>query len=668
MWDESCEHAFTELKRLLSSEPVLAFPRLGEPFVVDVDASDVAFGGVLMQRGEDNLYHPVAYFSDSVKPSQVGWAATTKEAFALVLAVRHWYVYLAGTEFVLNSDHNPLVYLRSQKDPRGKFSRWILELEEFNYTVKYIPGAKNVKADALSRNKGASVNQPPSRFEDKIYSVFEDRDRFKEQLEYEQDADPVIRRAKECVLNGEKISKGRLKRVQAQLRMEKNILTKSGRPVVPAPLRSYVPSQLHNTGHWGTDKTYALLQERFFWPSMYTYTQNFVSSCATCQQVKCDTRPPKAPIIPMVIPDCPMQFISIDIAYMPHDTDGYKYILLVGDIFSKFIQAIPLRDQSAPSIIRAFKINWLYIHGCPLYILSDQGSNVDGDTMREFAGVFGIEKRRSSPYHSAGNGFAERNIRSVREVLRATLLDKNISQSKWRNLLPGLVFALNCSLSKATKCIPYDVVFGRCATLPLDILLDTHHVPKNKDSVTPKWYIEEIGVSLKEMWALVTKHLQISKYKMLSQYNKNLRFHDYQPGQKVWLKTQYVKSGENKLLPKRSGPWTVISKLPNGVNFRITNDKTRVTKIVHHDRLKAVRNTTIDLEVPKSDAAENLYEGESTDYSSSSAASENHSDYSPSESETDDPDTEPDADRRYPIRERRQREIPGALPWDAVQL
>ena len=181
-WSDSCEEAFQELKRRLASEPVLAFPRLGEPFVVDVDASDVAFGGVLMQKGRDDFLHPVGYFSDSVKSSQFSWAPTTKEAFALILAVRHWYVYLAGTKFVLNSDHNPLVHLREQKDPRGKFSRWILELEEFDYIVKYVPGVENVKADAFSRNEGASKDQPESRFEEKIYSVVEDRERFREQL------------------------------------------------------------------------------------------------------------------------------------------------------------------------------------------------------------------------------------------------------------------------------------------------------------------------------------------------------------------------------------------------------------------------------------------------------------------------------------------------------
>ena len=116
----------------------------------------------------------------------------------------------------------------------------------------------------------------------------------------------------------------------------------------------------------------------------------------------------------MLIPHAPMQFVSIDIAYMPPDSDGYKYILLAGDVFSKFIQAIPLRDQTATTIVQAFQNNWVYTHGNPAYLLSDQGSNVDGEVVREFCKSLGVEKRRTSPYHSQGNGFAERNIRSKR--------------------------------------------------------------------------------------------------------------------------------------------------------------------------------------------------------------------------------------------------------------
>ena len=194
-WDTSCDEEFRELKTRLLTKPVLAFPRVGEEFVVDVDASDNAFGGVLMQLGNDSQYHPVAYFSDAVKPSQENWNTTTKEAFAVVLAVRHWYVYLMGTNFTLNTDHNPLVYLRLQKDPRGKFARWIIELEEFNYTIKYIPGIKNTKADTLSRNKAAKpTTQPLSDLEEKIYSVSISDTNFMQQLQEEQTKDPIITR------------------------------------------------------------------------------------------------------------------------------------------------------------------------------------------------------------------------------------------------------------------------------------------------------------------------------------------------------------------------------------------------------------------------------------------------------------------------------------------
>ena len=670
-WSNSCEEAFKELKRLLSSGPVLAFPRLGEPFVVDADASDLAFGGVLMQKGSDGILHPVGYFSDSVKASQSSWAPTTKEAFALVLAVRHWYVYLAGTEFVLNSDHNPLVHLRTQKDPRGKFSRWILELEEFNYVVKYVPGVENVKADALSRNKAANASQPSSRFEDMIYSVLEDRARFQEQLRTEQESDLVIRTAVKSVSNGVKITEGRLKRVQSQLRVEDGLLTKSGRPVVPATLRKLVTSQIHDIGHWGVDKTYALLKERFFWPNMYSYTENFVSYCTTCQQTKCDTHPPKAPMIPMFIPEAPMQFVSIDIAYMPTDSDGYKYILLAGDIFSKYIQAIPLRDQTAPSIVRAFENNWIFTHGNPLYLLSDQGSNVDGDTVRNFCDVLGIEKRRSSPFHSQGNGFAERNIRSVREILRSALLSRNLSENKWRKLLPGLVFALNCSVSKATKAVPYAVVFGRSPTLKVDVLFGTSAASGGKDSVSPLDYSEELGISLKQIWETARKHLEISKKDMVSKYNQDVRFHDHQPGAQVWYKTEVIKSGENKLAPKRSGPWVVTRKMPNGVTFEILDEDSGVTKVVHHDKLKPIRKSPCEpssSSLPdNADHDRDLSRGDGTDDWTSSASSSAHSDYSPSEdSDSDDAINEPVDDRRYPMRERRAREIPGAIPWDAL--
>ena len=62
----------------------------------------------------------------------------------------------------------------------------------------------------------------------------------------------------------------------------------------------------------------------------------------------------------MVIPDALMQFILLDIAYMPLDNHGYQFVLLIGDIFSKFIQAVALKDQTSYSIIEGLLNNWIY--------------------------------------------------------------------------------------------------------------------------------------------------------------------------------------------------------------------------------------------------------------------------------------------------------------------
>ena len=115
---------------------VIAFPEPNKPFIVETDASKSSIGGVLSQQKDDGNIHPIAYFSLALSPTEQNWSTYSQEAYALVMATRQWYVFLAGHKFVLKTDHNPLVHLRSKKDPRGKFARWLSELEEFEYDVE----------------------------------------------------------------------------------------------------------------------------------------------------------------------------------------------------------------------------------------------------------------------------------------------------------------------------------------------------------------------------------------------------------------------------------------------------------------------------------------------------------------------------------------------------
>ena len=667
-WDDTCEQAFCTLKAHLSSKPVLHFPHFGKPFIVEVDASNYACGGILSQENPSGEIHPIAYFSTSLQPAQQKWSATVKEAFALLCAVRHWHVYLAGTQFILKSDHNPLTYLRTQNDPRGKLSRWLSELEEYDYIIKYIPGKLNIKADALSRNKAANPVQPPSEFEDKIYASFANDNSFRVQLLEEQLKDPIISNTIDCIQRSWPLLNGKYKRVQLQLRLIDGLLTKSGRPVIPPSLRKIVVTEIHNVAHFGTDKVYQLLKDRYYWPNMYNYIKAFSKGCETCQKTKCDSSPPKAPLVPMYIPQAPTQFVAIDFAFLPKDQQGYQYMLLIGDVFSKFISAIPLKEQTATSIVDAFLKDWLYIHGTPMYLLSDQGSNVDGETMKTLCNKFGIEKRRSSAYHSQGNGFAERSIRTIKDLLRSVLLHRQLSQSQWRSLLPELVFALNASVSSSTQCVPYNVVFGRSAVLPHDITFNVVVSDRDQD-VLPKEHESATHSLLQDIFARIMTNLQISKTQMQQQYNTNIRFNNYVNGQKVWLKVKHYKTGENrKLAPRRNGPWVVVRKLPNGVNFEIANSKKEV-KIVHHDRLSPVVDNGFKKEIPTDPIdGSDIVSAESDNLFSSDSDSEYSVSTTDESVRDDDQNHEETPEREQPRRERRFRYLPDTIPWGSLRI
>ena len=147
------------------------------------------------------------------KNPRKGWAPTTKEALALILAVCHWHVYLAGKRFTLNSDHNPMVHMLDRTERLAwKFARWITELEEFDYTIRYVPGVENVKADALSRNTQTEASQPESPLEEKIYRIWSG-ETFRIQVKVEQDKDPVISVVKRHLRFKEKNSQGSYKKV-----------------------------------------------------------------------------------------------------------------------------------------------------------------------------------------------------------------------------------------------------------------------------------------------------------------------------------------------------------------------------------------------------------------------------------------------------------------------
>ena len=292
--------------------------------------------------------------------------------------------------------------------------------------------------------------------------------------------------------------------------------------------------------------------------------------------------------------------------------------------------------------MEAIRKKWIYTHGFPKYLLSDQGSNVDGETIRSICDELHIEKRRTSGYHAQGNGFAERSIRSVRDVLRTALLSKQIPHMLWRRILDSLIFALNSSISKSTRCTPYEIVFGRKPRLPMDSYLDLQTEFLSDGS--QKEYLKDVKIQLMEIIDHVSRSLDIARATMVKQYDKNIKLHKYSVNDEVWLERKTFKNNENKkLAPRKCGPWTIIATYPNGVNFKIKENSTGTIKVAHHNRLTPTKVRRRD------------------DHDSSS-----EDDSFSSEGEIEDIEIRLE-ERRYPLRDRQQRVIPGTISWDAIE-
>ena len=112
-------------------------------------------------------------------------------------------------------------------------------------------------------------------------------------------------------------------------------------------------------------------------------------------------------------------------------------------------------------------------------------------------------------------------------MLRTLLLEFEIPQNQWTQILPGVTFALNTSLSSATKWTPYEVIFGRLPILPIDLVFGT---PEDFASVpSPQDYVKDLRIQLRDILAQVNENLDVSRKKMMAQYNRNIHFHDYKP-------------------------------------------------------------------------------------------------------------------------------------------
>ena len=132
---------------------MLAAQDLDKEIRVEADASDYAMGGVLLVKGEDRKWRPVAFISKSLNDTERNYEIYNKEMLAVIRCLEAWRHFLEGarTKFEIWTDHKNLEYFMTSQKLNRRQARWALFLSRFNFTLKHVPGTKMGKADGLSR-------------------------------------------------------------------------------------------------------------------------------------------------------------------------------------------------------------------------------------------------------------------------------------------------------------------------------------------------------------------------------------------------------------------------------------------------------------------------------------------------------------------------------------
>ena len=364
VWSRNCAQAFDSLRNKLIKEPVmLAFPDWERNFTIEADASATGVAAVLSQRDRaTGVLHPIDFFSSALSTTQRNYSAGQLEAWALVAACRKWETYLKATgEVELITDHCPLKWLRDQKDPRRTFARWILELEEYVYNIVHRPGKENHLPDYLSRAGDLPIDvgvQDESVFEDKIFTV-ESREDPPDtySLVQAQKSDQVTSDALIQLKGKGEVTAGQLRSVSDKLKLspDHSLLLFQNRVVVPIDARNRILRAVHAAGHFGQKRTLQNLRRTYFWLGMARDARIFCQDCLVCKKAK-PANQPRVPLEEFRLEGVgPGDLVAMDIATLPWADGKFRYFLCIVDIFTRYVELVPLQDQSAASLVREFE-------------------------------------------------------------------------------------------------------------------------------------------------------------------------------------------------------------------------------------------------------------------------------------------------------------------------
>ena len=353
---------------------------------------------------------------------------------------------------------------------------------------------------------------------------------------------------------------------------------------VPKTLRKDVMMSFHDCllgGHEGFDRSYNKIRMKYYWPGMYADIQKYVKTCQSCQESKPNQHSHPAPLQPIPPADV-LSRVHIDILGPVTKTkEGYRYILLIVDSFTKWCEAFPMKTMEATEVADILYRDFITRFGAPEILVSDQGRNFIGKLIQNLCKIFQITKVQTSSYHPQSNATCERMNKVIAHGIKHHIDE---TQSNWPMLLPGIMMAYRTTpATESHQYSPYYLLFGRECRMPLDIALMPRTGNKNVDS-----YLQEM-IENKEVAAEIAReNILKSQVKYKGQHDKKAKVPKYQLGNQVWLYCNRTPIGLSPKFYKHwVGPYYICKVFPNYTyKLRRSSDNKPVKSLIHANRLK----------------------------------------------------------------------------------
>lgn len=326
-------------------------------------------------------------------------------------------------------------------------------------------------------------------------------------------------------------------------------------------------------GHAGINRMYNNVKKYYFWPGLHRDVQKFIRNCEQCQKCKYSIAN-NEPMSITTTATAAFEKVFVDLVgpLDPDELDN-KYILTVQCDLSKFIECYPLRNKEATTVSQALVNNFILRYGVPSELVSDQGTEFLASTFKEICKLLHINQLNSTAYHHQTLGALENSHKNLGAYLRIQTAKYANSWSTW---LPYWSFSYNTTVHTETRYTPYELVFGKHAKLPSNLI----------NQIEPLYtfdnYPNELKYRLQQACNDARKNLLASKEKRKLEYDKKSNPEYYIIGEKVLLRNETGKKSE--ILYK--GPYKIVKIDSPNISIRI-NGK---IVVVHKNRVKKYYN------------------------------------------------------------------------------